>query len=56
MSEAVSACMACHAAVRLTEWPDDRAYTAPAPIKLPEDTPQPQWKIPDYQYPTNSTR
>lgn len=49
MSEAVQACMSCHAAVRLTEWPDDRAYTAPAPVNLPEGMLQPHYRIPDYQ-------
>jgi len=54
MSEAVTACMACHSSVRLVEWPDNRAYTTPAPIKLPEGMPQPQYRIPNYQYPSGS--
>lgn len=54
MSEAVTACMACHAAVRLTEWPDNRAYTTPAPVKLPEGMPQPQYQIPNYRYSSDS--
>lgn len=51
MSEAVQTCMSCHAAVRLVEWPDDRAYTTLPPVNLPAGTPQPQYRIPDYQYP-----
>jgi hypothetical protein len=54
MSEAVTACMACHSSVRLVEWPDNRAYTTPAPVKLPEGMPQPQYQIPNYQYPSGS--
>lgn len=54
MSEAVQACMSCHAAVRLVEWPDDRTYTTPPPVSLPADTPHPQYRIPTYQYPPDS--
>jgi hypothetical protein len=54
MSEAVTACMACHAATRLSEWPDNRAYTTPAPVNYPEGMPQPQYQIPNYQYPSGS--
>jgi len=54
MSEAVQACMGCHATVRLVEWPDDRTYTTPPPVRLPADTPHPQFRIPTYQYPPDS--
>ena len=50
MSEAVSACVACHAAVRLTEWPEDRSYPVPAPVRLPAALPEPTRRIPDYTY------
>lgn len=50
MSEAVNSCMACHAAVRLVEWPDNRSYETPGPVKLPEGLPKPKWKISNYKY------
>jgi cytochrome c556 len=31
---ALQACVACHATYRLTEWPDNKTYSRPAPIPL----------------------
>ncbi|MDZ7663357.1 hypothetical protein [Thiohalophilus sp.] len=54
MSEAVQSCMGCHSAVRMVEWPNERQYTTPAPVSLPDAIPVPQRRIPDYQYSTNA--
>lgn len=50
MSEAVQACMGCHAANRLVEWPTDRSYPNAQPVKLPDSVPEPKRKIPNYKY------
>jgi len=34
MSRMVSTCVACHAAFRVMEWPDNKSYTQPKPIPL----------------------
>lgn len=53
MSDAVQSCMGCHSAVRLVEWPDNRNYTTPDPVKVPEGTAEPKYRLPEYQYPNN---
>ena len=52
MSEAVGACVSCHAATRLVEWPPGRSYATPDPIELPDGTPEPEHRIPEYTYPS----
>lgn len=36
MGEAVQSCNNCHASFRLVEWPEDRSYSMPEPVPLPD--------------------